>query len=573
MSERTHRINYEKYIKELAEFMDANGCKLRPFPKYRVSKEKQNPLLGKTAYYDPTEKTVTIFTDSRLLKDVLRSIAHENVHHHQNLEGRLVGYNGDTLGQDSRLDELEAEAYLKGNILFRKWTETKSKSEKPEKSFTKHMKKKVELNENKKRYMKQTVHLNETEFKQMLGKIVEEVYHNNIGGGPLGSSDNYMGIDDVKIIWHGEWSDPELKYNGYVVNYYTVEDNMYEMAKSEGIDDNGFPQYVRDNADEVRELIMNYGEPENYDELNEKKNMKKTIRLKESELKSLIKNIVLESMGKQVLNEGPGAGYTMKFKGLSVTNVQITGDDGEQIHFTADLKPGVVKWSAEGYYGGPTSEGVWYDNAIVEEYDDVDNMVNGGKVEGYIYKDELYEGRPAEYTIASLLSDFGFEQMVGGGYTHMNLDNPMAFNDVEVKDAGGYIFIDQIQIDAKNIVENTNWWFENWYRFDEIYNNDEDYDDDMINEAVRRVVRKLLKEGDDNSPYSEVDRALSMLGDARVSNFYSGDGVLTVSASMDIDKNQIIDTMSRFGYELYDIGGNGDRRMFTFEDVSDQKIR
>ena len=155
MAEKTHRTDYEKYIRELAEFMDANGCNLRPFPKYRISNEKQNPLLGKTAYYDPEKREVKLFTFNRLLKDCLRSVAHENVHHHQNLEGRLVGYNGDTLGQDDKLDELESEAYLQGNMLFRKWTETKTKSEKPEKSFTKHMKKKIDINE---QLVKDTLH-------------------------------------------------------------------------------------------------------------------------------------------------------------------------------------------------------------------------------------------------------------------------------------------------------------------------------------------------------------------------------------------------------------------------------
>ena len=95
----------------------------------------------------------------------MRSISHENIHHHQNLEGRLVGYNGDTLGQDSKLDELESEAYLKGNMLFRKWTESKTKSEKPQKSFTKHMKKKIDINEE---VIKETLHeiINEMLQKQ-----------------------------------------------------------------------------------------------------------------------------------------------------------------------------------------------------------------------------------------------------------------------------------------------------------------------------------------------------------------------------------------------------------------------
>lgn len=29
---------------------------------------------------------------------------------------------------------------------------------------------------------------------------------------------HYAGLKDMKIIWHGEWSDPEIKYKGDVVN-------------------------------------------------------------------------------------------------------------------------------------------------------------------------------------------------------------------------------------------------------------------------------------------------------------------------------------------------------------------
>lgn len=147
MSEKTHRTDYEKYMKDLAEFMDANGCKLRPFPKIHISNRKQDGVFIRTAYYDPDKKEVTVFCNGRHIKDILRSLAHEFFHHHQNLEGRLNDYSGDTLGQDENLDRLEEEAYKMGNVLFRKWTETKTKSEKPSQSFTKHMKKHISLNE------------------------------------------------------------------------------------------------------------------------------------------------------------------------------------------------------------------------------------------------------------------------------------------------------------------------------------------------------------------------------------------------------------------------------------------
>lgn len=147
MAEKTHRLDYEKYIKELAYFMNENGCHLKPFPKYKISNKKQDGLLIRTGCYDPDTKTVTLFIYGRALKDIMRTCAHENIHHNQNIEGRLVGYEGDRVVDDDVLKELEREAYERGNILFRSWTETQTKSEKPSKSFSKHMKKKININE------------------------------------------------------------------------------------------------------------------------------------------------------------------------------------------------------------------------------------------------------------------------------------------------------------------------------------------------------------------------------------------------------------------------------------------
>ena len=47
----------------------------------------QSNVLGKTAYYDPSNLELHVFTDGRHPKDMLRSIAHELIHHQQNLEG------------------------------------------------------------------------------------------------------------------------------------------------------------------------------------------------------------------------------------------------------------------------------------------------------------------------------------------------------------------------------------------------------------------------------------------------------------------------------------------------------
>ena len=79
-------------------------------------------LLGKTAHYDPSQMGVTIYTDRRHPKDILRSVAHELVHHKQNCDGKMQNLNPTTPGyaqQDSHLRGLEEEAYLKGNMCFR----------------------------------------------------------------------------------------------------------------------------------------------------------------------------------------------------------------------------------------------------------------------------------------------------------------------------------------------------------------------------------------------------------------------------------------------------------------------
>ena len=80
--------------------------------------------LGKTAYYDPQSLSVTIYTDNRHTKDILRSLAHELVHHTQNENGMLndSGYHGIGYAQKNKdLRNSEKEAYLKGNMCFRDW--------------------------------------------------------------------------------------------------------------------------------------------------------------------------------------------------------------------------------------------------------------------------------------------------------------------------------------------------------------------------------------------------------------------------------------------------------------------
>lgn len=82
-----------------------------------------NPL-GKTAYYSPSEEKIALYTSGRHIKDILRSLAHELVHHNQNCRGDFnnVSETGTSYAQeDEHLREMEREAYEMGNMLFRDW--------------------------------------------------------------------------------------------------------------------------------------------------------------------------------------------------------------------------------------------------------------------------------------------------------------------------------------------------------------------------------------------------------------------------------------------------------------------
>jgi len=83
----------------------------------------KNPL-GKTAYYDPNQMKITLFVDKRHVKDILRSMAHELVHHTQNCRGEFDG--GVETGpgyaqEDGHMRKMEEEAYLEGQMLLRDW--------------------------------------------------------------------------------------------------------------------------------------------------------------------------------------------------------------------------------------------------------------------------------------------------------------------------------------------------------------------------------------------------------------------------------------------------------------------
>lgn len=139
MFEEKHRINesidenydYHSDIESILKFMRSEGLKVFPYPSVKLDWSEQDGLFIKTGYYLPDEKKVVVFCKDRHPKDILRSFSHEMIHHMQNLEGKDLKFcAGDDVKDNEKLEKIESEAYLKGNIYFRKWTEYNNSSKK-----------------------------------------------------------------------------------------------------------------------------------------------------------------------------------------------------------------------------------------------------------------------------------------------------------------------------------------------------------------------------------------------------------------------------------------------------------
>jgi hypothetical protein len=124
-------IDVKGKILELTKHMLAKGMNIKPLPKVKfVNGDSNNAreFLGKTAYYNPENQTITLYTEGRHPKDIVKSFSHEMIHHIQNLEDRLGDISTTNTMKDDHLDKLEQEANLKGTMTFRNWTDSLNES-------------------------------------------------------------------------------------------------------------------------------------------------------------------------------------------------------------------------------------------------------------------------------------------------------------------------------------------------------------------------------------------------------------------------------------------------------------
>ena len=90
------------------------------------TKNASNPL-GKTGFYDPENESVTLYITGRHPKDIMRSLAHELMHHTQNCNGEFD--NVQSMGEqgyaqnDPHMRNMEIQAY-QASIVFRDWEDS-----------------------------------------------------------------------------------------------------------------------------------------------------------------------------------------------------------------------------------------------------------------------------------------------------------------------------------------------------------------------------------------------------------------------------------------------------------------
>tara|TARA_R100000808_G_C2118015_1_gene130063 strand:- start:436 stop:891 length:456 start_codon:yes stop_codon:yes gene_type:complete len=112
---------YKDLLHSFMEFTEKNLSYDKPVVIHFISdgENAKNPL-ARTGGYDPVNMQIIIYTSGRHIKDILRSLSHELIHHLQNCEGKINHDSNTETGyaqKDMKMRELEIDAYKHGNIM------------------------------------------------------------------------------------------------------------------------------------------------------------------------------------------------------------------------------------------------------------------------------------------------------------------------------------------------------------------------------------------------------------------------------------------------------------------------
>ena len=82
----TDRSLMEKFIAFCNDYLELKTpCKIK------LTSDRDSNGIRTTAYYSILDKIICVYVKDRAIMDIMRSVAHELVHHHQNERGDLHG--------------------------------------------------------------------------------------------------------------------------------------------------------------------------------------------------------------------------------------------------------------------------------------------------------------------------------------------------------------------------------------------------------------------------------------------------------------------------------------------------
>ena len=122
--------NLKSRLASLYAYM-SRRLKIKQSPKLVLTNDPNNAVqpFGFTGHYDHQKRAVKVYTTNRHPTDILRSFAHEVIHHWQNENGKLANTQTAMAAEadpqyaqnDPVLRRMEQQAYLAGNMIFRDW--------------------------------------------------------------------------------------------------------------------------------------------------------------------------------------------------------------------------------------------------------------------------------------------------------------------------------------------------------------------------------------------------------------------------------------------------------------------
>lgn len=78
----------------------------------------------------------------------------------------------------------------------------------------------------------------------------------------MGYKQMFIYFDKAEYISNGANTDPQLKYNGKLYNYYAIEDAMFDMyledrdlTHFDEYDDSDFENWCKDNQNSIEDLF------------------------------------------------------------------------------------------------------------------------------------------------------------------------------------------------------------------------------------------------------------------------------------------------------------------------------